>query len=190
MRACLLALLSTVALAAPAMGGCLEELNDVVQKQKSSGPYRVTMAMDGEMPMTITAEVVLPDRFRMSMPQGEAVVIGDKSWMKMGGQWMEIPGMGAQLTGMMKEAELVTAELARNVACGDTTRGGASYRLIEFDTSGEPMGVKTTTHVKIYLDAATGLPAVQEIEGESNGTRSRILQTITYDPAITIEPPQ
>ena len=186
-----LALALVPVLAGPAFADCLDELKSVADRHKTAGAYRVEMKMTGgENPTTITAEVVLPDRFRMTMPQGQAVIVGDKSWMNMGGRWMEIPGMGGAITGMTRQAELVSADSALNVTCSDADVEGRSLRLIEFDASGKPMGIDATSHVKLYLDPSTGLPAIQQIDGEAAGMKSSIVQTITFDPSIVIEPPK
>jgi hypothetical protein len=191
MKRCTLALALLAFVGGPAFADCQDELQAVVDKHPRLGPYRVEMTMTGgDNPTAITAEVIMPDRFRMTMPQGQAVIIGDKSWMNMGGQWMEIPGLGGTITSMVKQAELVSAEAATNLACSDAERDGRSFRLIEFDASGKPMGIEATSHVKLYLDPSTGLPAIQQIDGEAGGMKSSILQTITFDPSIVIEPPQ
>lgn len=191
MKRCTLALAALAYVGGPALADCKDELQAVVDKHSSFGPYRVEMTMTGaDNPTSITAEVILPDRFRMTMPQGQAVIVGDKSWMNMGGTWMEIPGLGGAITGMVKQAELVSADAATNFECSDAERDGRAFRLIEFDASGKPMGIEATSHVKLYLDPSTGLPAVQQIDGEASGMKSTIVQTITFDSSIVIEPPQ
>lgn len=190
MRTPVIAIIPICLIFSPARAGCLEELQNVINKHVNSGAYRVEMKIEADHPMLITAEVIMPDKFHMVMPQGEAVIIGDHTWMKMGGKWMEIPGMGKTIGGLTKQAELSSAASAQNLTCSDADHEGKSYRLFEFDASGKTMGINAKTHVKLYADAGTSLPAYQEIEGESLGKKSSMSQTFTFDPSITIEPPK
>lgn len=172
---------------------CRDEVLSIIEAQKAAGPFRIEMRGDGGGQEIVSAgEVILPDRFHMKMPEGEMIMVPEGIWMKQGGAWMQLPEqMASMMQGMIGRAAEAPASNIQAVEClGDETVDGASFKAYRYEAEDDVEGMKAKAKVKLFADPATGLPARLEIDGESMGTASRIVQTITFDPSITIEPPK
>ena len=78
----------------------------------------------------------------------------------------------------------------KNLQClGSQTYQGAQYNTFSFDSSGETMGIKSSSHIMMYTDG-NNRPAWMEIDGKAMGKASKTIQHITFDPSITINPPK
>ncbi len=187
---CLAAALAASSVAAHA--DCKSELEAIMQAHLKAGPYHTSMEMvaNGKT-RKIEADVILPSSFHMRMPEMETIMVKQGTWMKMNGKWMAMPAAMSAMTGnMMQDAMAQGMKGASNFTCGTTAEfDGQSHPLYEFDTSASAMGVKATSHVKLF-DGANNLPAGMIIEGSAMGVQSVTTQHIKYDPSITINPPQ
>ncbi len=178
--------------AAAAHADCAAELQAVMDGHLKAGPYHVTMdqTMAGKT-RKMEIDAILPSSFHMKSPEMETIMLKQGTWMKMGGKWMAMPGAmsgmvsGAIATGMEKGMANI-----KNLQClGPQSVEGKTYTTYDFDSSGEAMGIKATSHVTLYK-GDNGLPAIMIVEGEAMGHKSKTVQHMTYDPAITISPPQ
>jgi hypothetical protein len=98
--------------------------------------------------------------------------------------------MSAMTGNMAQDAMAQGLKNASNFKCGVSAEfDGQSLPVYEFDTSAEAMGVKATSHIKMFK-GANDLPAGMIVEGEAMGVKSVTTQHIKYDPSITINPPQ
>lgn len=140
--------------------------------------------------MQMSGNIIPPDQFDITTGQGRMILTKEGAWMQQGGQWSQMPDSIRKMMG--GQAAIATEQAlnnATNIKClGDQAFDGTSYTAYEFDTSGEIMGVKTTSHATIY--AADGRPAVSVIDGEAMGQKSHTVQKITYDSSITISVPK
>ena len=175
-----------------AQADCKSELEAIMQAHLKAGPYHTSMEMvaNGKT-RKIEADVILPSSFHMRMPEMETIMVKQGTWMKMNGKWMAMPAAMSAMSGnMMQDAMAQGMKGASNFACGTTAEfDGQSHALYEFDTSATVMGVKATSHVKLF-DGPNNLPAGMIIEGSAMGVHSVTTQHIKYDPSITISPPQ
>ena len=163
-----------------------------MQAHLKAGPYHTRMEMvSGGKTRNIETDVILPSSFHMKMPEMETIMLKQGTWMKMGGKWQAMPAAMSAMTGnMMQDAMAQGMKNASNFKCGTSAEfDGQSYPLYEFDSAAEAMGIKATSHIKLFK-GANNLPVGMIVEGEAMGVKSVTTQHIKYDPAITINPPQ
>lgn len=138
------------------------------------------------------SEVHWPDRFHARNAGGEFIMLPGQTWMKQpGGEWMAMPmDMGAMVKSFTPDAIREAYEnMTNEKELGESRLGDKTVRGYEYDTTATIMGIKATSHVKVWVDTATDLVIKQEIDGEAMGQKSRTVQTYAYDPAISIDPP-
>lgn len=181
----------TVIAASPALADCNAEL-DTILKASLATPYRVEMTSTANGNSTkIKGEVIYPDSFHIQTDSSDMVMVKKKVWMKLDGKWQAMPADAAAMMATMIENGVTKGiEAVKDAKClGREDYEGQSYLAYSFSTSGEVMGIASTSAVKLYA-TDDGLPAWQVIEGEAMGTRSTTVQKITFDPSISITPPQ
>jgi hypothetical protein len=172
---------------------CAADLQAVVEKLLKAGPYHTDMSMvAGGRTTDISSDVILPDRFHMTMPQGEVVKIKDGLWMKVSGKWQAMPASVAHaIQSPIDQGIAQGMKNVKNLNClGPQDYDGQSFTTYEFDSSGEAAGIKSKAHVIMYVDAASGLPAWMIVNGEAMGRKSTMTQHVTFDPGITITQPK
>ncbi len=167
---------------------------DAILKFQSAGPFRVTTTINtqGGAATTATAEVILPDRFRILTPDTEILIAGDLSYTRQDGVWVKetssglaslIPALIGNLSGQaiqgISAATLVHPETLNEIHTQE-------YRYqSDIDFAGETL----FTDNQLWIDGATGLPVRLVSAGFYNGVQSTTVQEFTYDPAITIDVP-
>jgi hypothetical protein len=189
-RVCLAAALA--ACSTTAYADCKSDLDSIMQAHLKAGPYHTSMDMvAGGKTRTIETDVILPSSFHMKMPEMETIMLKQGTWMKMGGKWQAMPAAMSAISGnMIQDAMAQGMKGATNFQCGSSAEfDGQSYPLYEFDASAEAMGVKASSHVKLFK-GPNGLPVGLIVEGAAMGVKSVTTQHIKYDPSITINPPQ
>jgi len=182
----------TVALTAVAHADCKSDLESIMQAHLKAGPYHTKMEMvAGGKTRTIETDVILPSSFHMKMPEMETIMLKQGTWMKMGGTWKAMPAAMSAISGnMIQDAMAQGMKGASNFQCGTSAEfDGQSYPLYEFDSAASAMGIKATSHIKLFK-GPNGLPVGMIVAGEALGVKSLTTQHIKYDPAITINPPQ
>ncbi len=178
--------------ASSAFADCKSDLESIMQAHLKAGPYHTTMEMTaGTKTRKIETDVILPSSFHMKMPEMETIMLKQGTWMKMGGAWRSMPASMSGMTGnIIQDAMAKGMSGASNFKCGTSANfDGQSYPLYEFDASATAMGVKATSHVKLFK-GANNLPVGLVVEGDAMGVHSVTTQHIKYDPSITINPPQ
>ena len=171
----------------PALAGAKEEAIAAGKKMLALRSYHVTMTHAGKGPMTSEVDFVAPDRYRMTMPMGTQVIIGDTMYMSMQGRTMKMPmqkGMVAQWrdpANMAKnEAKLVVTALGSEAVGGRPAR---KYRMHSSDTPGT---------VSTLWVGADGYPVQIVVDGKAAGQSGKT--TIRYsrfnDPTIRIDAPK
>ena len=191
-----IAALAMFGLSAPLQAECLDEIKAMMKAHLAAGPYHVDMDQTSDAGNhKVEADVILPSSFRFKSPPVEGVMLKEGTWMKINGNWMQLPAAAsAQMTGTISNAikSGMDGNLAnlKNVQClGPQSIEGKTLSAYSFDASGEAMGIKATSHITAYKDDQ-GRPAVMIVEGEAMGHKSKTVQHITYDPSITITPPK
>ncbi|MBG1230936.1 hypothetical protein [Aestuariivirga litoralis] len=188
----LLAAFAVLCVATPSRAECLDEIKAMMQAHLASGPYHVSMDQSmGGTTRKIEADVILPSSFHMKSPEMEAVMLKQGTWMKMGGAWRQMPAaMTGAMSGAMKMEIEDGMKNVKNAQClGSQSIEGQNLDAFIFDSNANVMGTKVISHITAYKDAQ-GRPAIMIIDGEAMGKKSKTVQHITYDPAITISPPK
>jgi hypothetical protein len=187
-----LAAAASLVFAVQAKADCKSDIEAIMQAHLKAGPYHTSMDMvaNGKT-RKVETDVILPSSFHVKMPEMETIMLKQGTWMKMGSTWKAMPAAMSAMTGnMMQDAMAQGLKNASNFKCGSTADfDGQSYPVYEFDTSGEAMGIKATSHIQMFK-GPNNLPVGMIVAGEAMGVKSVTTQHIKYDPAITINPPQ
>lgn len=159
--------------------------------------FHATMVVEGAKGMTTEMDFVAPDRYRLQMPVGTQVIIGDTMYMQAGGKTMKVPlpaGTISQWRDPLKIQENKDS-LSVESQGSDTVDGKPATKYLVRNTlpagstpaSGEP-GVTEFT----YWVGEDGLPLQLQHSGESQGKPYSM--TIRYtrfnDPGIVIDAPK
>ena len=165
-----------------------EELMASVKQFTSLKSYHATMRMSSGAQGEITNEVdfVAPDRFRMKMPMGTQVIIGDTMYMQVDGRTMKVPMPPGTLTRMRDPGNMSKDEASMVVeAQGSESIDGASARkYLVHHTQPEPVDVT------MWIGDA-GYPLQIHVEGKGDKPyASTTRYSRINDPTIQIEPPQ
>lgn len=170
------------------VAGAKDEVRAASARFMAAKSWQATMQGSGPQAMSATMEFQAPDRYRMRMPQGEQVLVGDALWMSMGGRTMKIPLPAGTLTQWRQPSAwsrsvdrmVVTAE-GSGVVDGVKAR---RYRLEQRD----PMPSTMTLWV-----GPDGYP-LQVVSTGSGGRGGAVTMTIRYsrfnDPAIRVNAPR
>jgi outer membrane lipoprotein-sorting protein len=183
---------STPAAPAAASGDAKQALLAVMKNMLTAGPYRAkSTTTGGAKPVETTAEVILPDRFHVSINNQEFIIIGKTTYMQQGGKWGVFPmDVGSIVTGLIGT---LTADQENDISnvkvVGPDTLNGIPTTVYLYDSSATISGITAKSTVKMWVDNAKNLPIQQQVDGEANGVKSTTMQTITYDPSIKIEDP-
>ncbi len=174
-----------------ARADCMADLKSVMDAHMAAGPYHVSMIMNmGAKSVKNEADVILPSSFHMKSDKMEAIMLKSGTWMKMGGKWMSMPQMSGMVQSLVSQGMAQGMKNVKNLHClGDQTYQGAQYKAFSFDSSGEAMGIKSSSHIMMYVDDSNR-PAWMEIDGKAMGKAGKTIQHITFDPSITINPPK
>jgi len=170
---------------------CMADIKSVMDAHMSAGPYHVSMTMNmGAKTMTNETDVILPSSFHMKSDKMETIMLKSGTWMKMNGKWTSMPQMSGMVQSMVSQGMAQGMKNVKNLQClGSQTYQGAAFNTFSFDSSGEAMGIKSSSHITMYADDSNR-PAWMEIDGKAMGKPSKIVQHITFDPSVTINPPK
>ena len=192
MRKIVLITLSFGMLSSAANADCKADLQAVIANHLKAGPYHADITIDSAgKTMKLSSDVILPDQFHMHMPQAEVIKTAKGVWMKIGGKWQAMPAsVGKAMQGPIDQGLAQGLNNVKNLNClGAQTYENQSLTGYEFDSSGEFGGIKSAAHVVLYTDPATGLPAYIAVSGAATGKKSTTMEHITFDPSITVTPP-
>jgi hypothetical protein len=171
-----------------------------MRAQLQAGPYRnKTTITSADSVQEMTGEIIPPDRMHVAMKMGdiatEMIYIGDKVWSKQGDEgWQESQRMGAASGGLVDESMIADSEKTITEAAyvGPETVDGVAALLYTYTSDQNKsaiMPIDSVIQIKMWINAATGLIIRLEMEDETMGMKSKTVQVVEYDPAITIEPP-
>ena len=174
-----------------AQADCNAEIKAMMDAHIKAGPYHVTMDQQmASISMKTEADVILPDSFHMKNSRMETVLLPAGAWMKIGGKWTAMPAAMSTQVALSIKSNMDTSKMnLANAQClGAQQIEGQTLTAYSFDSSAEIMGTKATSHITAYKNS-NDLPAIMMVEGEALGHKSKTVQHITYDPSITISPP-
>lgn len=152
--------------------------------------FHATMRMTGTaMPggMTTEMDFVAPDRYRMQMPMGTQVIIGDTMYMSVQGRTAKVPMAKGTLSQWRDPAKLAEnqATLTVEPQGREAIDGAAARKYLVRNTQPQP------TDVTMWI-GDDGLPL--QIRHTSSAEGKTVDMTIRYtrynDPSIEVDPPQ
>ncbi|MEO9168791.1 MAG: hypothetical protein ABI230_10345 [Aestuariivirga sp.] len=189
MKCSLFAIFALCLASATASADCKSDVDAIVKAMMHAGPYHMSMVSDrGGKTTKMEADVILPSSEHIKLDQMELVILPQGTWMKRGGSWLSAPSpLGANmLTNMMSTFK----DTRSNMVCGSSEDfDGHSYKVYKYDSAGEVMGIKTSSHITLYM-GDNGLPVGLIVDGNSMGVHSVTTEHINYDPSITIVAPK
>jgi hypothetical protein len=149
--------------------------------------FHAVMVMEGARGMTNEMDFVAPDRYRMKMPVGTQVIVGDTMYMQVDGRSMKVPlpkGTLSQWRDPLKIEEN-KAGLSVEALGSDNVEGQTAKKYLVRNT--QPEASEFT-----FWIGSDGLPLQLLHQGQAQGKPYSM--TLRYsrfdDPTITIEPPQ
>jgi hypothetical protein len=161
---------------------CTQAQEDVIRaamtKQLESSQLRtvINMELDGE-PSTTTIDYVAPDRFRLTQPDTDMIIIGDKTYQNEGGGWELLEmNMGAMIT-QFRNSDLIDSVVLSNVqTLPDETLEGKACNVYSYTQDFEGI----ISQDKLWIEKSTGLPMRLESEGEVLNTQSKAVSHYEY----------
>lgn len=179
------------------IAGDLNPLSDPTQAIKASmdrfvalRSYHATMDFEGGPGGTMgrhEIDFVAPDRFRLQMPMGTQVIIGDTMYMQMQGRTMKMPMPKGTLTQWRDPAKLQQSEAGMTVQDQgrDTIDGVPARKYLVHHAQPKP------TDVTMWING-DGLPLQIQVASPYKG--KTMTSTMHYsrfnDPTIRVDAPQ
>lgn len=170
------------------IGDARQALLDALHNMVTNKYRSVTTLISPSGTMTITGEVVPPDRIHVYQQfesgSSEAIAIGNQTWMKFGPDPWQPPATSDNVGGSTMEKVMGISDDAItgvSLAGPDVVDGKAVlvYAYTSSMDGNEASG-------KIYVEVLSGLP----IRAEAQGKDYSSVTTIVYDDSISIEAPQ
>ena len=219
MRRGLLSALLIAGVSAPALADCRAEVMEALEKQRTSGAFRMETQMLGEQgPMKMVVDYKLPDRVHQTVTvvinpvPVETILVGDKAWINDGKGWSELGGEQAkELADQVKQTvgQSLAPDLGSFACLGTVVVDGReliSYR--SEDDAPKDEAVKEIKHKKtpeelakekeqqekapvrmFFIDPATGLPARTTYALKNKLDKPFFKAVYSYPKDIKIEPP-
>ena len=173
---------------APATTGntAADDVKASMDKFLAASSFHATMHMEGAQTMTNEMDFVAPDRYRMQLPAGTQVIIGDTLYMQAQGKRMQVPlpaGTISQWRDPLKIQENKEG-LSVEAQGSETVEGQAARKYLVRNT------VPESTEFTYWI-GENGLPLQLLHKGESQGEPYSM--TLRYsrfdDPTIKIDAP-
>ena len=164
-----------------------DEVKASMDKFLKARSFHAVMVMEGARGMTNEMDFVAPDRYRMKMPVGTQIIIGDNMYMQIEGRSMKVPLPKGQLNQWRDPLKIEENKAGLSVeALGDDTLDGkAAKKYLVRHTQQE------ASEFTFWI-GADGLPLQLLHQGQAQGKPYSM--TLHYsrfdDPTITIDPPQ
>jgi len=152
--------------------------------------FHATMTMSGTaIPdgMTTEMDFVAPDRYRMQMPMGTQVIIGDTMHMSVQGRSMKVPMPEGTLSQWRDPVKLAENQATMNVESlgRESVDGVAARKYVVHNTQPQP------SDVTMWI-GGDGLPLQIQHTSSAEGKTAnvKIRYTRYNDPSIRIDPPK
>ena len=179
-----------VAAAAASLNPLSSPKDDIIasmEKFKAVRSYHATMHMDGGPRGAMTNEVdfVAPDRFRMKMPMGTQIIIGDTMYMSMQGRTMKVPMPKGTLTQWRDPANMDKniATMTVDAQGSESIDGVSARKYVVHHTQPHPADVT----MWLADDFPLQIRVSSEVNARANTTTIRYSRI--NDPSIRIDPP-
>lgn len=181
--------------AAPAAGGrTLDVVMAAARAQLTQKGYRSRILSESAGTKTeMSVEFVAPDRYHIVSPATEMIVIADKTYMKQGDTWTQIPmDMGAMLKQFQDPAFMMesTGFVMNNAGYkGVEDVDGVAADFYEYDSTITLQGTTYSSRTQLWVSKETGLPLKSVITSELAGVQSVTTTLYEYPTDLKIEAP-
>jgi hypothetical protein len=149
-----------------------------MKAQLESSQLRTVIAMelDGE-PSTTTIDYVAPDRFRLTQPDMDMIIIGDKTYQNEGSVWQVLEMNMAAMITQYRNSDLIDSVVLSDVqTLPDETIEGKACAVYSYTQDFEGI----ISQDKLWIEKSTGLPLRLESEGEILNTYSKSVSHYEY----------
>lgn len=164
-----------------------DEVKASMDKFLKAKSFHAVMIMEGASGMTNEMDFVAPDRYRMKMPVGTQVIVGDTMYMQAKGRSMKVPLPKGTLSQWRDPLKIEENKAGLNVEAlgSDSVEGQTAKKYLVKNT--HPEASEFT-----FWIGSDGLPLQLLHQGQAQGKPySMALRYSRFDdPAITIDPPQ
>lgn len=164
-----------------------DEMKASMDKFLKARSFHAVMDMQGAQNMVMEMDFVAPDRYRMKMPMGTQVIIGDTMHMQANGRSMKMPLPKGTLTQWRDPLRIEENKAGMSVESlgNDTVDGQPAKKYLVRHTEPKP------SEFTFWIDG-DGLPLQLVSQGEAQGKPYSM--TLRYsrfdDPSIVIDAPQ
>jgi len=169
-----------------------DEVKASMDKFLKAKSFHAVMIMEGARGMTNEMDFVAPDRYRMKMPVGTQVIVGDTMYMQADGRSMKVPlpkGTLSQWRDPLKIEEN-KAGLSVEALGSDSVEGQVAKKYLVKNAQTEASQLEPNEFT--FWIGGDGLPLQLLHKGQAQGKPYSM--TLRYsrfdDPTITIDPPQ
>jgi hypothetical protein len=164
-----------------------DEMKASMDKFLKARSFHAVMDMQGAQNMAMEMDFVAPDRYRMKMPMGTQVIIGDTMHMQANGRSMKMPlpkGALAQWRDPLRIEESKAGMSVESLG-DDTVDGKPAKKYLVRHTEPKP------SEFTFWIDG-DGLPLQLVSQGEAQGKPYSMTLRYTRfdDPSIVIDAPQ
>ncbi len=171
----------------------IDAMTASIKAQLDAKSFRARMESlsDGNN-FTTTVEYVAPDRFRMTTPMNETIIVGSDTYVKNpNSQWQKLPINANQMISSFRDPKIVE-ELRNNTSVkflGTDSLDGMPVKIYQY-TVKNAFGTNMESTSKAWISASDSLPRKMEVEANVNGKPSKMLITYyDYNTDFKIEPP-
>jgi hypothetical protein len=155
-----------------------DAIRTAMKAQLESSQLRtiINMELDGE-PSTTTIDYVAPDRFRLTQPDTDMIIIGDKTYQNEGNGWQTLEMNMAAMITQFRNSDLIDSVVLSDVqTLPDETLEGKSCAVYSYTQDFEGI----VSENKLWIEKSTGLPLRLESEGEILNTYSKSVSHYEY----------
>lgn len=170
-----------------AHAGDKDDIKAAIGKFSTARSYHVTMRHSGKQAMTTEADFVAPDRFRMTMPMGTQIIIGDTMYMQMEGKSMKVPMPKGTLTQWRDPVNIAkhAATMTVKALGSDMLDGKPAKKYLVTNTQPQPSS--STMWI-----GGNGYPLQIKVRSKAQG--EMVSTTLRYsrfnDPTIRVNAPK
>lgn len=169
------------------LAGAGAEVKASMDRFLKARSFHAVMHMEGARALTHEMDFVAPDRYRMQMPVGTQVIIGDTIYMQADGRSMKVPLPRGSLSQWRDPLKLEENKANLEVdALGEDAVDGLPARKYRVGST-----LPDTEAFELWI-GANGLPLQLRQQGQAQG--KPYLMTLRYsrfdDPTITIDVPE
>jgi hypothetical protein len=200
MQRCAVLCALTIMLAgtAAADDACRKDVTEAFNKQRTKRGFVVNSEMKtpaGPVQMKVTYQP--PDRMHQTIEAPgqqplETVLYGSRAYSRQGAAWQELmPAVAQTIIAQVRSAAVDPPQEVGDFTClGTTSLDGKdylAYRSVEKHADQGGAAGAPVLHRTIYVDPASGLPALNIVAGEDAGSEAVFKGTYEYPEKIEIE---